>query len=172
MGTCHRTAGCRGFGSYSKGGDRIREIGKLLSDFLSIALSRGCPEKGSAVPVIQLNSTSLSPNSFLLSLTSTTVSKHAHPFIVSWYDLLSFLFSSLSVPHPISITFRLHLPSSTCLPPPLLQLQGVLVQLCYVRTWTSLGLTSDLLGPDPHAKGYRLYTSYNLSDPFFIINNG
>src|SRR5258708_39024084 len=37
MGTCHRTAGCRGFRSYSKGGDRIREIGKLLSD-LSIAL--------------------------------------------------------------------------------------------------------------------------------------
>src|SRR5258707_14984434 len=39
-------------------------------------------------------------------------------------------------------------------------------------TWTSLRLTSDLLGPDPHAKGYHLYTSYNLSDPFFIINNG
>src|SRR5258708_122437 len=37
---------------------------------------------------------------------------------------------------------------------------------------TSLGLTSDLLRPDPCAKGYHLYTSYNLSDPFFIINNG
>src|SRR5258706_6813652 len=81
MGTCHRTAGCRGFGSYSKGGDRIREIGKLLSDFSSIALLRGRPEKGSTAPVIQLNSTSLSPNSFLLSLTSTSVSEHAHPFI-------------------------------------------------------------------------------------------
>src|SRR5258707_10808292 len=60
MGMCHRTAGCRGFGSYSKGGDRIREIGKLMSDFSSIVLSRGCPEKGSAALVIWLNSTSLS----------------------------------------------------------------------------------------------------------------
>src|SRR5258705_12615464 len=81
MGMCHQTAGCRGFGSYSKGGDRIREIGKLLSDFSSIALSRGCPEKGSTAPVIWLNSTSLSLNSFLLSLTSASVSKHAHPFV-------------------------------------------------------------------------------------------
>src|SRR6266436_2450867 len=81
MGTCHRTAGCRGFRSYSKGGDRIREIGKLLSDFSSIALSRGRPEKGSAAPVIRLNSTSLSPNSFLLSLTSASISEHACPFI-------------------------------------------------------------------------------------------
>src|SRR6266481_7950848 len=81
MGMCHRTAGCRGFGSYSKGGDRIREIGKLLSDFLSIALLRGRPEKGSAALVIRLNSTSLSPNSFLLSLTSATISKHARPFV-------------------------------------------------------------------------------------------
>src|SRR5258708_1364608 len=45
-----------------------------MSDFLSIALLRGCPEKGSAAPVIWLNSTSLSPNSFLLSLTSATIS--------------------------------------------------------------------------------------------------
>src|SRR5258707_4283383 len=81
MGTCHRTAGCRGFRSYSKGGDRIREIGKLLSDFSSIALSRGRPEKGSAAPVIWLNSTSLSLNSFLLSLTSASVSEHACPFV-------------------------------------------------------------------------------------------
>src|SRR5260370_13457350 len=81
MGTCQRTAGCRGFGSSSKGGDRIREIGKLLSDFSSIVLSRGHPEKGSAAPVIRLNSTSLSPNSFLLSLTSASVSEHAHPFV-------------------------------------------------------------------------------------------
>src|SRR5258707_756968 len=81
MGTCHRTAGCRGFGSYSKGGDRIQEIGKLMSNFSSIVLSRGCPEKGSAALVIRLNSTSPSPNSFLLSLTSTSVSEHACPFI-------------------------------------------------------------------------------------------
>src|SRR5258707_9135012 len=81
MGMCHQTAGCRGFGSYSKGGDRIREIGKLLSNFSSIALLRGRPEKGSAAPVIQLNSTSLSPNSFLLSLTSVSISEHAHPFV-------------------------------------------------------------------------------------------
>src|SRR5258705_3943117 len=81
MGMCHRTAGCRGFGSYSKGGDRIREIRKLLSDFSSIALLRGRPEKGSAAPVIWLNSTSLSPNSFLLSLTSASVSEHACPFV-------------------------------------------------------------------------------------------
>src|SRR5260221_7473495 len=81
MGTCHRTAGCRGFRSYSKGGDRIREIGKLISNFLGIVLLRGHPEKGSTAPVIRLNSTSLSPNSFLLSLTSTSVSEHAHPFI-------------------------------------------------------------------------------------------
>src|SRR5260221_11735820 len=64
-----------------KGGDRIQEIGKLISDFLSIVLLRGCPEKGSTAPVIQLNSTSLSPNSFLLSLTSASISKHARPFI-------------------------------------------------------------------------------------------
>src|SRR6266436_3203045 len=81
MGMCHQTAGCRGFRSYSKGGDRIQEIGKLISDFSSIALSRGCPEKGSAAPVIRLNSTSLSPNSFLLSLTSASVSEHACPFV-------------------------------------------------------------------------------------------
>src|SRR5260221_1201606 len=81
MGMCHRTAGCRGFGSYSKGGDRIQEIGKLLSDFSSIALLRGRPEKGSAAPVIRLNSTSLSPNSFLLSLTSASISEHACPFV-------------------------------------------------------------------------------------------
>src|SRR5258708_351181 len=81
MGMCHRTAGCRGFRSYSKGGDRILEIRKLLSDFSSIALSRGRPEKGSAAPVIRLNSTSLSPNSFLPSLTSASISEHAHPFV-------------------------------------------------------------------------------------------
>ena len=82
-----------------------------------------------------------------------------------------FPFSSLSVPCPISITFWPHPTSSACLLLPLLQLRGVLMQLCYICTRTSLGLTLDLLGPDPHAKGHCLYTSYNLSDPFFIINN-
>src|SRR5258708_7286979 len=62
-------------------GNRIREIGKLRGDFLSMALLRSCPNKDSIALVIRLNSTSLSPNSFLLSLTSTTVSKHACPFI-------------------------------------------------------------------------------------------
>src|SRR5258707_13526329 len=52
-----------------------------MGDFLSIALSRGSPERGSAALVIWLNSTSLSLNSFLLSLTSATVSEHACPFV-------------------------------------------------------------------------------------------
>ena len=92
--------------------------------------------------------------------------------MLSWYDLPSFLSHLCLSPAPISVTFRLHPTSSACLPLPLLQLRGVLVQLCYIHARTSLGLTLDLLGPDPHAKGYCLYTSYNLSDPFFIINNG
>src|SRR5258708_6397089 len=46
-----------------------------------MALLESCPNRDSAAPVIQLNSTSLSPNSFLLSLTSTSISEHAHPFI-------------------------------------------------------------------------------------------
>src|SRR5260370_619173 len=103
-----------------------------------------------------------------------TQTNNSGELLVSWYNLPSFLshlFPPLSVPHPISITFQLHLTLSTCLPPPLLQLQGVLMQLCYICTWTSLRLTSDLLRPDSHTKGYHLYTSYNLSDPFFIINN-
>ena len=58
----------------------------------------------------------------------TLVLKHREllPLVqVSWYDLPSFLshlFLPLSVPCPISITFQLHLTSSTCLPLPLLQL--------------------------------------------------
>src|SRR5258707_1575794 len=52
-----------------------------MGDFLSIALSRGCPEKGSTALVIQLNSTPLSLNSFPLSLTSATISEHARPFV-------------------------------------------------------------------------------------------
>src|SRR5258707_8922885 len=43
-----------------------------------------------------------------------------------------FPFPSLSVPRPISLTFQLHLTLSTCLLPPPLQLQGVLMQLCYI----------------------------------------
>ena len=82
------------------------------------------------------------------------------------------LFSPLSAPCSISITFHFHLTLSTCLLPPLLQLQGTLMQLCYVHSQTSLRLTLDLLGPGSHAKGHHLYTPYNLSDPFFITNNG
>src|SRR5258707_14302079 len=101
---------------------------------------------------------------------STFVGMHTHTSTVMVRPPF-FPFLSLSVPCPISITFRLHPPSSACLLPPLLQLRGVLMQLCYIHTRTSLRLTSDLLRPDPHTKGYCLYTSYNLSDPFFIINN-
>src|SRR5258705_1830639 len=83
--TSHRTPGCRRTGEFPKRGDwwgnRIREIGKLRGDFSSMALLRSCPNKDSVALVIQLNSTSLSPNSFLLSLTSTTISEHAHPFV-------------------------------------------------------------------------------------------
>ena len=65
----------------SEGGDRIQEIRKLRGNFSSMALLKSYPNKDSAALVIQLNSTSLSLNSFLLSLTSASVSKHAHPFI-------------------------------------------------------------------------------------------
>src|SRR5258708_5669031 len=54
---------------------------KLRGDFSSIALLKSCRNKDSAAPVIQLNSTSLSPNSFLLSLTSASISEHACPFV-------------------------------------------------------------------------------------------
>src|SRR5260221_2024419 len=46
-----------------------------------MVLLESCPNRDSAAPVIWLNSTSLSPNSFLLSLTSASISEHAHPFI-------------------------------------------------------------------------------------------
>src|SRR5258708_21246468 len=46
-----------------------------------MALLESCPNRDSAALVIQLTSTSLSPNSFLLSLTSASISKHAHPFV-------------------------------------------------------------------------------------------
>src|SRR5260221_10408014 len=83
--TSHGTPGCGRTGECPKRGtwqgSRIQEIGKLRGDFSSMALLRSCPNKDSVAPVIQLNSTSLSPNSFLLSLTSATISEHAHPFI-------------------------------------------------------------------------------------------
>src|SRR6266446_2235147 len=83
--TSHRTPGCGRTGECPKRGDwqgnRIQEIGKLRGDFSSTALLRSCPNKDSIALVIWLNSTSLSPNSFLLSLTSATISEHTHPFI-------------------------------------------------------------------------------------------
>src|SRR6266436_3332622 len=81
----HRTPGCRRTGECPKRGDwrgnRIREIRKLRGDFSSTVLLRSCPNKDSVALVIRLNSTSLSPNSFLLSLTSTTISDHTCPFV-------------------------------------------------------------------------------------------
>src|SRR5260370_19739175 len=74
-----RTRECPKRGDWQ--GNRIQEIGKLRGDFSSMALLRSCPNKDSIAPVIWLNSTSLSLNSFLLSLTSATVSEHTHPFI-------------------------------------------------------------------------------------------
>src|SRR5258708_18227230 len=78
---CHRASSWGRIRECSEGGDQIREIGKLRGDFSSMALLKSCPNKDSTAPVIWLNSTSLSLNSFLLSLTSTTVSEHAHPFV-------------------------------------------------------------------------------------------
>src|SRR6266446_6513423 len=82
--TGHRTPGWGRTRECPKRGDwgnRIQEIGKLRGDFSSTVLLRSCPNKDSAAPVIWLNSTSLSLNSFLLSLTSATISEHAHPFV-------------------------------------------------------------------------------------------
>ncbi len=82
---CHRTPSWGRVGECSKGGNcgvnRIWEIGKLRGNFLGMVLLRSCPNKDSTALVIWLNSTSLSPNSFLLSLTSATISEHAHPFV-------------------------------------------------------------------------------------------
>src|SRR5260370_34389155 len=81
----HRTPGCKRNRKCTKrgdwGGNRIQEIRKLRGDFSTMALLRSCPNKDSIAPVIWLNSTSLSPNSFLLSLTSATVSEHTCPFV-------------------------------------------------------------------------------------------
>src|SRR5258708_3689612 len=78
---CHRASGWGRIGECSEGGDGIQEIGKLRGDFSSMVLLRSFPNKDSAAPVIWLNSTSLSLNSVLLSLTSASISEHAHPFI-------------------------------------------------------------------------------------------
>jgi len=76
---CRRTRECPKRGDWQ--GNRIQEIRKLRGNFSSMALLRSCPNKDSIAPVIWLNSTSLSLNSFLLSLTSATISEHARPFI-------------------------------------------------------------------------------------------
>src|SRR6266481_7331631 len=76
---CGRTRECPKRGDWQ--GNRIQEIRKLRGDFSSMALLRSCPNKDSIALVIRLNSTSLSPNSFLLSLTSATVSEHTRPFV-------------------------------------------------------------------------------------------
>src|SRR5258708_2595031 len=81
----HGTPGCRRTRECPKRGDwrgnRIQEIRKIKSDFSSMALFRKFPNKNNIAPVIWLNSPSLFLNSFLLSLTSATISEHAHPFI-------------------------------------------------------------------------------------------
>src|SRR5258705_11902537 len=80
----HGTPGCRRTRECPKRGDwgnRIREIRKLRGNFSSMTLLRSSPNKDSIALVIQLNSASLSLNSFLLSLTSATVSEHACPFV-------------------------------------------------------------------------------------------
>jgi len=79
--THHRASSWGRIRECSKGGDQIQEIGKLRGNFLSMVLLESCPNRDSTAPVIWLNSTSLSPNSFLLSLTSASISEHAHPFV-------------------------------------------------------------------------------------------
>src|SRR6266478_8278274 len=79
--TCHRASSWGRIGECSEGGDQIQEIRKLRGNFSSMVLLKSCPNKDSTAPVIWLNSTSLSPNSFLLSLTSASISEHACPFI-------------------------------------------------------------------------------------------
>src|SRR5258707_7079779 len=79
--THHRASSWGRIRECSKGGDQIQEIGKLRGDFLSMVLLKSCPNKDSTALVIRLNSTSLSLNSFLLSLTSSSISKHVCPFV-------------------------------------------------------------------------------------------
>ena len=85
-------------------------------------------------------------------------------------SLLPFAHPLLHLHHLPPPSHLVHFPSASSTPT-LLQLQGTLMQLCYVHSQTSLRLMSDLLRPGSHAKGHHLYTPYNLSDPFFITNN-
>ena len=56
---------------------KCRGVGKLLGNLLSSARLTGCPKKnGSIAPSLRLNSSSLSRDSFLLSLTSAAIAKH------------------------------------------------------------------------------------------------
>src|SRR5260221_9882563 len=91
----HRASSWGRSGECSKGGDRIQEIRKLRGNFSSMVLLESCPNRDSTAPVIWLNSTSLSPNSFLLSLTSASISEHAHLFIVSRYAMFTCLLDLL-----------------------------------------------------------------------------
>ena len=61
--------------------EQAQGLGNLKGNLLTQVLLEGCQTNGSTVPTLWLNSTSLSPNSFLISLTSATVSGHARPFI-------------------------------------------------------------------------------------------
>ena len=61
---------------------KCRGVGKLLGNLLSSVRLTGCPKKnGSIAPSLRLNSSSQSWDSFLLSLTSAAVAKHAWPFV-------------------------------------------------------------------------------------------
>src|SRR5258706_477852 len=82
-----RTGECPKRGDW--GGNRIQEIGKLRGDFSSTVLLRSCPNKDSIAPVIWLNSTSLSPNSFLktnIPLTFSTGKTHQTEFYITKLD--------------------------------------------------------------------------------------
>src|SRR5258708_10756099 len=77
----HRASSWGRIRECSEEGDQIQEIRKLRGDFLSMVLLESCPNRDCTALVIWLNSTSLSLNSFLLSLTSTSISEHACPFV-------------------------------------------------------------------------------------------
>ena len=57
------------------------KLGKLKSNPSRPVPSSDCQKNGSAASFLWLHSTSLSPNSFVLSLTSAAMAKHAHPFV-------------------------------------------------------------------------------------------
>src|SRR6266436_3344939 len=85
-------------------------------------------------------------------------------------------FSASFLLHPLPLPsftyFQLHLTLSACPLPSPHQLQGIPMQLHYVHCQTSPGLMSDLLGSGSHAKGYHLYTLYNLSDLSSLVIMG